>query len=316
MSSNDEKVELCTKKSLTRTLISSTVGGWGYGALAAVLSHPLDTIKTRKQVLPRGVGLSGLSTTALKSLYRGLLPAASASILFRAVPFTLFESVTAWLKAPNPQGNAGFDWTKHTTLASAIGGAAGGLGRAMLEFPFETLKVKAQVDIKPTNWRDIVRGFGVTAARNMAVIACFWSFMDLSKDLREQIAPVAEYRRLNAFIAGGGCSVAAWAVIFPFDVVKSNAQASISSETGKTSIGNIIKQGIQQDGSIVRFLYRGFGAGLCHARCFACVKKSKGRAHCSVLRLFLSAGLARSVVANGLAYIVYVDIKKLFEESW
>ena len=275
-------------KSLLKTLVASTVGGWGYGALAALLSHPLDTIKTRKQVVsPR----QSQKLSTLSGLYRGIIPAAAASVLFRAVPFTTFEAVTALLRGSGsggdtskyrPHSTAGWDWNKHPIATAACGGAAGGLARAVLEFPFEAAKVRAQASIKVHSVWDLLRGFEVTALRNMTVIACFWSFMETSKDLRNAMVPVDEFPRLNAFVAGGGCSAAAWAVIYPFDVIKSNVQAqeSTPSRIASASGGNkakngikrirgswveyahILRSGAHEEASMRRFLYRGFSAGM------------------------------------------------------
>ena len=112
---------------LWREIIDSTAGGFAYGATAvfqtlffvamsisrwvssqAVLSHPLDTIKTRQQVLDihvKGIvspswspqampGMAGHSSGAVlrttltqgfAELYRGFLPALTGSVLFRTV---------------------------------------------------------------------------------------------------------------------------------------------------------------------------------------------------------------------------------------
>ena len=254
-----------TRPSLMKTLVASTIGGWGYGVLAAILSHPLDTVKTRQQVLgsfqQRTTLSAGPTSTppllpSLKGLYRGILPAVSASILFRAVPFTAFETVKGFLLTPHEfeqlaaheENTAdavdckptavmvGWSWNDHPVLVSALGGAVGGLARASLEFPFETAKVRAQTGAASARGiRDFMRGFAITAVRNVTVISAFWTFMELSRDLRERVAPQAEWPRSNAFVAGGGCSVAAWAIIYPFDVIKSNVQAQQSISTRTTS---------------------------------------------------------------------------------
>ena len=112
MSSNDS-TSATHKPRLLETLVASTIGGSGYGALAALLSHPIDTIKTRRQVHPLNSG----GTTAtnaneitaagsrIRDLYRGIAPAAAASVLFRAVPFTAYETVTTVLKRRTKTAN-------------------------------------------------------------------------------------------------------------------------------------------------------------------------------------------------------------------
>lgn len=279
------------KKSLVQILVSSTIGGWGYGFLAAVLSHPLDTIKTRQQILTisnnnffaslsENINDTARSRRLWTSLYDGVAPAVSASVLFRAVPFTTYEAVVAYLSEDT--NICSWDWNEHKIARAACGGAAGGLARASLEFPFEAYKVKAQAGATVSNVKDIWSGFAITVIRNMGVIALFWAFMESSKETREYLAPVAKYPRGNAFIAGGGCSVAAWSLVYPFDVIKSHVQIRHYSPSGHkqhefqtscksskssfrqnaVTIRHVIQQGFCAQEGPVNFFYRGFSAGM------------------------------------------------------
>ena len=78
---------------LVETVVSSVSGG-AYGFTAVVLSQPFDTIKTRQQALAahlRGSAVDSMRATVqhegCSALFKGVVPAATGSILFRTLPF-------------------------------------------------------------------------------------------------------------------------------------------------------------------------------------------------------------------------------------
>jgi len=79
------------------------------------------------------------------------------------------------------------------------------------------------------------------------LIGIFWVLFEASKEPLQQAlsSPLAV-----SFVAGGGCSLAAWAVAFPLDVCKSRSQA-LPREGGFAAVG------WSSTG-----LYRGVGFGL------------------------------------------------------
>lgn len=261
---------------LWRELLDSTFGGFAYGATAAVLSHPLDTIKTRQQAMPGMAGSSSRDvlrdtlTRGFPELYRGFLPALAGSVLFRAVPFVAYSSSTAVVKEQCPAWSA-----RHPVMLAAGGGACGGLLRAVMECPLEVLKVRRQVhhhhhgsamhhhgSAMLTLWS----GLGWTLARNMLVIGLFWAILEASRSTRERLT---SSRAASSFLAGAGCSAVAWAVAFPLDVCKSRAQSGKYSKSDLGVLKAVLEQG-----------YTGAYSGL-------------------------AMGLGRVIIANGCAMVAY-----------
>jgi hypothetical protein len=56
--------------------------------------------------------------------------------------------------------------------------------------------------------------------RNAWVIGFYWVLYEASKPARSSLPPV-----LNNFVAGGVCSVGAWALTYPLDTAKLRIQA-------------------------------------------------------------------------------------------
>jgi solute carrier family 25 carnitine/acylcarnitine transporter 20/29 len=223
----------------TPAWLRGAIGGASYGFVVATLSHPLDTVKTVLQV--RG------GAVRLRELYRGFVPAAAGSMLFRTAPFVGYEAVTSLLREQQ--------LLQSSPLAAAfVAGAAGGVLRGVLETPAEAIKVRLQV-YRQWELRMLMRGVHSTCTRNAAVIGLYWLLFEASAPAREPLPPV-----LQNFLAGGACSVAAWAAIYPLDTAKSHIQAS----SGPTaSVRQQLVRIYQQSG--VGGLYRGLGAGLARA---------------------------------------------------
>ena len=210
------------------------LGGAAYGFTVVAISHPLDTVKTRQQAIAShgrlGMGGALLRTVSAEgplALYKGFWPAFAGSVMFRSVPFLAYTSSTTFLRARS-------EWLDASPVAlAALGGAAGGLSRSVLETPFELAKTRRQVNL---DWawsvRSLSRGMAITTLRNVSVISLFWVFVELSKDTREAMT---SNRTIQSFLAGGGCSVAAWAVVFPLDTLKARIQASSDASAKGTS---------------------------------------------------------------------------------
>ena len=62
-------------------------------------------------------------------------------------------------------------------------GASGGALRSLVECPLEVIKVRRQVRV---GWRvgHLLRGIGITGARNISVISLFWGFADMTRYVR------------------------------------------------------------------------------------------------------------------------------------
>lgn len=250
-----------------KELLDSTVSGAAYGLTAVLVSHPWDTIKTKQQTEPRFQHqplLRVLRSVRPAELYRGFGAAAAGSVAFRALPFIAYGYSSAELHRYAPTY-----CDRHPVLMAGVAGSTGGLARSLVECPLEVAKVRRQVGVA-WRWRAMYRGLAVTAVRNGSVIGLFWSFVVASEGLRDRVTTSTT---LRSFLAGGGCSTAAWLVVYPIDVLKSRVQRGGPGEGSALSALRSV--------SGIRGLYAG-----------------------------LTAGLLRSVFANGVAFVVYDKVKR------
>lgn len=227
-------------------LLRGLVGGAAYGFVAAAISHPFDTLKTRSQM---GVGFRSPRSflSGLLDLYRGVGPATLASVCFRTVPFIGYEATTNMMKRQHLLDNA--------PLAVAfIGGAVGGMLRGCLETPAEFMKTRLQLK-EPWTTSLLLRGLFSTCMRNGFVIGLYWVFFEASKAVREAYLPPVS----SGFIGGGCCSVLAWAIIYPLDTAKSCIQATSKPISVTQQLVTIYRQ------SGLRGWYAGLGPGLTRA---------------------------------------------------
>lgn len=267
----------------THPIIKNVFAGASYGATAVVLSHPFDTLKTRQQASGRRDAIRVVTSSIAKEgpffLYKGFVPALSGSIAFRTLPFVAYQWSTTRL---NETSNFFRD---HTTVRACAAGASGGFLRSLVECPLEVAKVRRQVNAG-WNVRALYDGLLITVLRNTTVIGLFWGLADV-------VRPECERRAIEgplcSFIIGGGCSTVAWAIIYPLDVIKSRVQGSyVIGEHRSCSARTRSSRDDESRRilSVVRTMFAGIGGW----RSFYAG---------------LHAGLLRSVVANGGAFVVY-----------
>ena len=227
-------------------LVRGLAGGAAYGVVAAAISHPFDTIKVRRQAGAAAgkVGASVLSR--LGTLYKGVGPATAASILFRTIPFVGYEMTRSALREHDLLQGA-------PLLAAFLGGAVGGTMRGCLETPAELMKTRMQTG---GSWSVplLMRGLGSTCLRNACVIGLFWVAFEATATTRSRLPPLA-----SSFVGGGGCSVLAWATIYPLDTAKSLIQAGSGSTSVAAQLASIYRT------SGVAGWYAGLPSGLLRA---------------------------------------------------
>lgn len=128
-----------------------------------------------------------------------------------------------------------------------LAGFAGGIGRGLVEGPFEFIKVRRQVGQK-WYWNEIFNGSQATLFRNSIMFCVFMIYIDLSK----QIVPGG----LGSFWTGAICSNIAWLTIWPLDVAKSQVQS------GDKVYSNMRYIDLMKDIVKKRLLFRGLLPGL------------------------------------------------------
>ncbi|KAK0204988.1 mitochondrial carrier [Desarmillaria ectypa] len=219
--------------SIINELLAGSVGG----AAQVVVGQPLDTVKTRAQIAPRGMfkgPMDILIQTVRKegffALYKGM-----ASPLFgiAGVNSLLFASygVSRRIISPYPQLSL-----PQIALAGSMAGAA----NAILASPVEMFKVLMQgqygsatdkrlrrvVSDQWSQWgfrKGIMRGYWVTVAREIPAYAGFYTAYEFSK--RKFASAYGKDLPVWALLASGSTGgISYWLACYPLDVIKSRVQ--------------------------------------------------------------------------------------------
>ena len=258
--------------------IESFIAGFAYGGTTVLIGQPMDTIKTLVQVqASSSVGGSGIngsgsanhhhrqqhptltrtvvrdlySSSGIRGFYRGGTALFVGGGLMRSAQFGVYNSVITTLN--NRQGGKTLPnqyWFGCIDPNVVLAGYAGGIGRGLVEGPFEMVKVRRQV-VSGWNIRDdVFRGFGTTLFRNSFLFSSFVIYMDIFR--RE----VEEKRQHTVYpgIKAGICANIAWATIWPLDVVKTRRQSG--KYDGKSS-GWLLRDAFRNGD-----MYRGLTMGM------------------------------------------------------
>ena len=209
--------------------IESFAAGFCYGATTVVVGQPLDTIKTIQQASTTSttsknnnksmfqISRKLYGTGGMRAFYRGGIPLLLGGGFIRSAQFGVYSAslqrivqIQGYRCHAPEQRYLGGTVDPQVVLA----GFMGGIGRGLVEGPFEMVKVRQQVQ---TRWsfREILKGSGTTLLRNSVLFSTFVVYMDISK----------LYVHLSPFWLGGICANLAWLTIWPLDVVKSRVQS-------------------------------------------------------------------------------------------
>ena len=233
--------------------MDSFIAGFAYGATTVVVGQPLDTIKTRMQAMegskgPLKVGVSLYQKEGVRGLYRGGLALLLGGGLMRSAQFGVYENALKMIRSSS--GGAIEPKDKifgFIDMQVVFAGFAGGIGRGIVEGPFENIKVRRQVE---SGWsvRELYIGSGTTIFRNSMLFSLFVIYMDISKQITND--------GLSPFTMGSVCSTMAWLSIWPLDVVKSQIQSGQTALKDKGIVGLLMAS--YRSGA----LYRGLVPGL------------------------------------------------------
>jgi len=222
-------------------LIAGSIGG----AAQVLVGQPLDTIKTRAQIAPKGMfkgPMDILGQTLRKegffALYKGM---ASPLIGIAGVNSLLFASygISKRVISPFPQLTL-----PETSLAGAMAGAS----NAILASPVEMFKVRMQGqygaatdkrlrDVASEMWsqwgfrKGVMRGYWITVAREIPAYAGFYTAFEFTK--RRFQATYGQQLPVWALLTSGATGgIAYWLACYPLDVVKSRIQLRATPPTG------------------------------------------------------------------------------------
>lgn len=227
--------------STVNELLAGSVGG----AAQVLVGQPLDTIKTRAQVAPRGMfkgPMDILAQTIRKegffALYKGM---ASPLIGIAGVNSLLFAAYGLSKRAISP-----FPQLSLKEIAAA--GAMAGAVNAILASPVEMFKVRMQGqygsatdkrlrEVAREMWsqwgirKGIMRGYWITVAREIPAYAGFYTAFEFSK--RKFTAIYGDQLPVWALLSSGATGgIAYWLACYPLDVVKSRVQLRDTPPTG------------------------------------------------------------------------------------
>ncbi|CAE7223879.1 mcfL [Symbiodinium microadriaticum] len=272
-------------------LLWAAAGGIVYGATATLLGQPLDTIKTKMQTDPLTGRASGRPGTLqvvrqilqtahertagelthsrpvrkVAGFYRGSLPVLCGSVIFRSVPFTVYSGVYASLEP------ASFFRTLDPFLGVEgriwLSGAVAGLGRAVVENPFEVLKTQKQV--RGLDYQQILKtrrlwqGLSATCSRNVVLVTLFFVLSD-RLNRSSELVNFLDFRQ-HPFLRGCIVTSCCWLAAWPLDVIKSQLQSEVlgsraEADAGVGRLGGLLVGAWRQ-----RRFYRGLPAGLVRA---------------------------------------------------
>ncbi|QRW12698.1 mitochondrial carrier protein [Ceratobasidium sp. AG-Ba] len=219
-------------------LIAGSVGG----AAQVIVGQPLDTIKTRAQIAPKG-------------MFKGPM-----DILTQTIRKEGFLALYKGMASP--------------LIAAA--GAMAGAANSVLASPVEMFKVRMQgqygaVGDKKLStvfwdmWREwgfrkgVMRGFWATVAREIPAYAGFYTGYEFTK--RKFQAKYGANVPVWALLASGSCGgICYWLSCYPLDVVKSRVQLANTPPKGLDYIAQELRTIAREGG--MSGLFRGLSPSL------------------------------------------------------
>lgn len=212
--------------------MDSFLAGFAYGATTVLVGQPLDTMKTLQQtrITPVDGGKSKQSSLVslakelhaeggIRAFYRGGMPLLLGGGLMRSAQFGVYHSSLNFIRK-QAGGETKILWFGCIDPQVVAAGFCGGIGRALVESPFEMVKVRRQVQtpIVESAFEFLRTGAVATLTRNGFLFSSFVVYMDLARK-----ADVSFVQ--SPFLLGGVCASMAWITVWPLDVVKSRMQS-------------------------------------------------------------------------------------------
>mmetsp|Transcript_20822 Transcript_20822/g.45152 ORF Transcript_20822/g.45152 Transcript_20822/m.45152 type:complete len:271 (+) Transcript_20822:30-842(+) len=241
--------------------MESFIAGFAYGGTTVLVGQPMETLKTLAQVQSAATSTVGgtnssllhtathlYSTAGIRGFYRGGMPLLLGGGLMRSAQFGVYQSVKPTLEKRYGPIDPKNYWLGCINPHVVAAGWAGGIGRGLVEGPFEMVKVRKQV-LSQWQFGDIFQGFGATLFRNSFLFSSFVIYMDIFQqqlDMRDLT--------VTPFIKAGFCASLAWTTIWPLDVVKTRRQ---SGKYDGKSLSWLLRDCIRRGD-----MYRGLPVGL------------------------------------------------------
>mmetsp|Transcript_31480 Transcript_31480/g.75199 ORF Transcript_31480/g.75199 Transcript_31480/m.75199 type:complete len:297 (+) Transcript_31480:69-959(+) len=228
-------------RDVTRDLFSASIGS----VACCYTGQPFDTVKVRMQTNPAAfpsvmsTSSNILTNEGAAALWKGAVPTALGMIAENCMAFGVNEA----LKRAFPDESKSDPTKRPDLLKPFLMGAITGCCSATVLLPSEVVKAKTQVVvgdvgasssevyrkmIKRQGLRSLLVGFDAQIMRDAPFYAFFFGTYELNCYLFRTYVPSMP-EELNYFLSGGFAGMLGWTAAMPFDVPKTNVQASWDS---------------------------------------------------------------------------------------
>jgi len=250
--------------------VTTLVAGAAGGCLDALITMPLDTVKTYCQINKdvKGMRHGAMQIFANKGIsgfYFGL-PAMITQVSLKAsVRFFAFENMKVFV------GNVIDKDGNNKTLVNLLAGLGAGMVEAVVwTAPTERLKVLRQNDINSTTpkYNSLIGGTRTVLAEQGVrglYVGAFPTALRQSSSVGVRFMAYAEFKKILApdgnikpwqqLLAGAGTGVCSTLLNNPIDVVKSRLQAQDAGKKAYTGTMDCLIKTAKEDGFLA--LYRG-----------------------------------------------------------
>eukprot|EP00549_Striatella_unipunctata_P004981 CAMPEP_0118684916 /NCGR_PEP_ID=MMETSP0800-20121206/6923_1 /TAXON_ID=210618 ORGANISM="Striatella unipunctata, Strain CCMP2910" /NCGR_SAMPLE_ID=MMETSP0800 /ASSEMBLY_ACC=CAM_ASM_000638 /LENGTH=285 /DNA_ID=CAMNT_0006581703 /DNA_START=455 /DNA_END=1312 /DNA_ORIENTATION=- len=255
----------------TITVWHDLIAGGIAGSMSVFVGHPFDTIKVRMQ------SSASASTSHLWSsgLFRGLGPPLSSAAILNAIIFSSFgESSRLWdLYLPQRE--------ELHPYKSFVCGCVAGFIQCNVLCPMEHVKCRLQLQQEYKNSWDatngiarrhgvaaLFRGWTATVWREVPAFGLYFAMYDWVKDFvsnkMKNTTSISTTTWVPSAVSGGVTGAATWALIYPFDVIKTRIQTmDIDTHLSSRRILSVGRSLVSQHGWSI--LVRGLGVCLMRA---------------------------------------------------
>ncbi|KAL3766750.1 hypothetical protein ACHAWO_005148 [Cyclotella atomus] len=262
------------RRDVTRDIFSASIGS----VACCYTGQPFDTVKVRMQTNPTAfpsvmaTTRSILANEGAASFWKGAVPTAMGMVLENAMAFGVNEA----LKRTFPD-DAKEDPTQRPDLVKPfMMGAITGCCSATVLIPSEIVKAKTQVIvgdvaasstdvykkmIRQHGFRSLFVGFDAQIMRDAPFYGFFFGTYELNCYLFRTYVPSMP-EELNYFLSGGFAGMLGWAAAMPFDVPKTNVQASWDSRVVGSYFPELLRI-VKERGPLA--LYTGLGPTIARA---------------------------------------------------
>uniref|UniRef100_A0A8D8UU63 Mitochondrial basic amino acids transporter n=2 Tax=Cacopsylla melanoneura TaxID=428564 RepID=A0A8D8UU63_9HEMI len=260
------------------------VSMYSAGVMGLLVGHPMDTIKIRAQTMPdKGLGQIVTNTFKLEGMrgfYKGFLAPMLTTGITNAIFFGVHGNTLRFLRDHTGSQRSSAMWYLDEFLSGSFAGAVNTLVNAPVEAIKTRMQANAAVDsqkfkmgkecsttlstVKFIKSKEGLPGFfrGGLALfwRDMPSYGVYTALYDFLLTTFKSTFPTHQlacgFPYLASGLAGGFAGIISWAVVMPFDVVKSTLQSDNLSNPKYKGIIDCFRQNYRQYG--LSFFMRGF----------------------------------------------------------